>query len=285
MTLTTATPIHLGSVELYVVSDGLYRSDGGGPFGLVPRVLWSRHYEPDDQNRIPMALNCLLVRSEGHTILIDTGYGDRLDEKARRLAGLEREGGLVESLALVGVAPDEVDIVIDTHLHGDHCGGNTRHEKGHLAPTFPRARYWMQRREMADARYPNERTAATYFRENFVPLEEAGRVEIMDGDARVTPAVRTIITRGHTRAHQSVIIESQGQTAVFLADVAFLRIHLERINWLPAYDVEPLETLETRRRLRPWLAEREAILFFQHDARTPAGRLRREGEEYRVEPL
>lgn len=278
--------MQLGRLQLEIVSDGTYWSDGGGPFGLVPRVLWSRHHQPDEANRVHMALNCLLVRGPDHpTLLVDTGFGSKLDQKARRIHGLEQERGLVESLAALGVAPEEVEVVLNTHLHNDHCGGNTRRQAGRLVPTFPNARYWMQARELADALYPNERTSAAYSAENFVPLEEAGRVEVMTGNTQVTPAVRTVITRGHTRAHQSVIVESEGQTAVFLADLAFLAVHLEKLAWVSSYDVEPLETIESKRAMRQFALRREAVLFFEHDLGTPAGRLRAEGDELRVEPI
>lgn len=275
----------LGQVRLDVVSDGVYHADGGGPFGLVPRALWSRHYTPDAENRIPMALNCLLIRTPSQTILIDTGLGDKLSEKGRRIFGLQREKGLVENLAELRVAPEDVDIVLNTHLHADHCGGNTRYEDGRVVATFPRARCWMQRLELAEAMYPNERTQSTYLRENFAPLEAAEALHLMYGDTQVTPEVRTVITRGHTRAHQSVIIESEGQTAVFLADLSFLTIHLERLAWVSSYDVEPLETIETKRAMRDFILRHDALLFFEHEVRTPVGRLRREGDELRVEAV
>ncbi len=275
--------MRLGEVELYIVSDGYFWMDGGANYGLVPRVLWEQVTPPDELNRILMGLNCLLVRSAGHTILIDTGYGDKLADKRRQLLSLQREPGLPGALEPLGVKPEDIDIVICTHLHADHCGGNTTLSGGVPRPTYPRAEYWVQRLEWAEALFPNERTRATYLPENLRPLEPALR--LIDGDTRVTPHVRCVVTRGHTRAHQSVIIESAGEVAIYLGDLAPMRVHLERLAWIAANDVEPLETLETKRSLRRFALEKRALLIFEHDPVTPAGRLVEVGDDVMVEPV
>ncbi len=273
-------------MEYRLVSDGVYWADGGGAFGLVPRQVWEKRLPPDAQNRVLFALNCLLIRSEGQTILVDTGYGNKLDEKTRQHAGLERpQGDLLDDLARLGVAPAEIDVVINTHLHGDHCGGNTLWQGHHLKPIFPNARYLIQRLEWADAIAPNERTRATYLPENYLPLQASGQLELINGPTRVTGEVRTAIARGHTRAHQVVILESGGQTALFVADMATLHYHLERLAWVTAYDVEPLESIETKRYWQQWAIERDALIIFQHDAQIPTGRLRRDGADFKVEPV
>jgi glyoxylase-like metal-dependent hydrolase (beta-lactamase superfamily II) len=251
--------VRLGGVNLHIVSDGVTWSDGGGPFGLVPKVLWEEVIQPDELNRVPMSLNCLLIESEGKRILVDTGHGDKLSDKERQYMNLAGERRLLGSLERLGLAPEDIDIVINTHLHGDHCGGNTSFlggRDGQPMPTFPRAEYWIQRLEWADASYPNERTKGTYFAHNFVPLEESGQVRLLYGDTRVTSEVRCIITRGHTRAHQSVVIESEGKAAIYLGDLSPLAVMMERLAWVPAYDVEPLETIETKRRIRQWALEK-----------------------------
>ncbi len=274
----------LQNIEYYILSDGLAWVDGGGAFGLVPRTIWAKLFPPDVQNRIPFAMNSLLIRSEGQTILVDTGYGNKLDEKARRRVGLERpEGNLLEALARLGVQPEEIDIVINTHLHADHCGGNTTCQADVLVPTFPKARYVIQRLEWADAMAPNERTRATYLLENFRPLEASGHLQLIDGPTRLTSEVRTAITRGHTRAHQVVILESGGETALFVADMTSLHYHLERLAWVPAYDLEPMESIETKRYWQQWAVEREALIIFQHDVQVPVGRLKPDGKSFRVE--
>ncbi len=273
--------LQLGRVEFTLVSDGLIWLDGGGPFGLVPRVRWEKLLPPDELSRVPLSLNCLLIRSEGKTILVDTGLGDYLTDKQRQNFGLIRDnGGLTQALARVGVEPEEVDIVINTHLHADHCGGNTtyRDQSKELIPTFSNAEYWIQRLEWADAAFPNERTRNAYLAQKFLPLEETGQLRLLNGDTRVSSEVRTVITRGHTRAHQSVVIESQGKAALYTGDLATLAVHFERLAWLTAYDVEPLETIETKRRWQHWALERDALIIFPHDTQTPIGRLRKDTE-------
>jgi glyoxylase-like metal-dependent hydrolase (beta-lactamase superfamily II) len=274
----------LGKLEYHLLSDGHCWVDGGGAFGLVPKVIWQKLRPPDAHNRIIFALTSLLIRSEGQTILVDTGYGQKLAEKQQEILGLERpEGDLLAALARLGVAPDEIDLVINTHLHADHCGGNTTGP--HLLPTFPKARYLIQRLELAEALLPNERTRATYFPANYQPLPATHQLELIDGPTCLTGEVRTAITRGHTRAHQIIILESQGQTALFMADMASLHYHFERLAWVPGYDVEPLESIETKRAWQQWALAHDALLLFQHDADLPTGRLRPDGKHFKVEPV
>jgi glyoxylase-like metal-dependent hydrolase (beta-lactamase superfamily II) len=275
----------LGDVELTTISAGRWWQDAGAHFGVVPRVLWEPIIALDDRHRVPMALNCLLIRSSGKTILVDTGLGTKLSDKERDRFGLESSHGLVGNLRDVGVAPQEVDIVINTHLHSDHCGGNTTLDsKGNPQPTFPRAQYWIQRLEWADARYPNERTARAYLPENLLPLED-GQLNLLSGDTSVTDEVRCVVTRGHTRAHQSVVVRSQGQTAIYLGDLAPWKENIEKLAWTPAVDELPLENMETKRSIRRWALEEKTLLLFEHDPRIRAGYLRRSGETLHVEPV
>jgi glyoxylase-like metal-dependent hydrolase (beta-lactamase superfamily II) len=276
----------LGNVELYLVSDGEFLVDGGGQFGLVPKVLWSRYFTADELNRVPSALYSLLIVSEGKRILVDTGFGRKLTPKEREIQGLQRpHGDLLDALQRQGLAPADIDIVINTHLHGDHASGNTLVRNGVAVPAFPNAQYWIQRLEWADAMYPDERTRNTYHAENLLPLQEAGQLRLLSGNTRVTGEVHCLVTRGHTRAHQSIMIASGGQSAGFLGDMASLAIRLERLGWMSAFDTEPLETLETKRAIRGWALESHALLFFQHDLRMPMGYLVQEGDRYRVEPV
>jgi len=276
----------LGNIEYYIPNDGHAMVDGGGAFGLVPRPVWERLIAPDEKNRIPFSLNSLLIRSEGKTILVDTGYGTKLSEKDYDRLGLRRpEGDLVEQLARLGVQPDDVDIVIDTHLHADHCAGNTKLQDGSLLPTFPKAEYYIQRLEWADAIAPNERTRATYYPDNYVPLQDSGHLKLINGNTRITGEVRTAMARGHTRAHQVVILESKGETALFVADMATLHYHFQRLAWVTGYDVEPLESIETKRYWQQWAVERDALIIFQHDTQVPTGKLKQDGRHFWVEPV
>jgi glyoxylase-like metal-dependent hydrolase (beta-lactamase superfamily II) len=280
--------IQLGDIQIAVVADGVMHVDAGGPFGLTPRALYRTYFEPDATNQIPMILNCLLVRAAGKTVVIDTGLGDRMTEKMRQNWGLTRpDGGLLEHLAQHGVRPEDVDMVIDTHLHGDHCGGNTRFgpDGETIIPTFPNAEYVAQRREYEDAMRPNERTRATYFPANYQPLVESGQMRLIDGDTEILPGIYGVITRGHTPAHMSIRFESQGQHALFVSDMASYAVHFERLGWMTAYDVEPLQTLESKRKWQQWALETGALLIFQHDPKVCAGRLVQAGDRGRVEPV
>ncbi len=277
--------MQLGHLTLHLVNDGYIWLDGGGCFGLVPKLLWQRVVESDAFNRIRMTTRCLYLESQGVRIVVNTGPGRKLDEKQRNNFGLERpEGDLLDGLTRLGVAPEDVDVVLATHLHSDHMGGATVWgANGEAVPTFPRAEFWVQRLEWADARYPNERTKGTYLPENLLPLEASGQLRLLDGDTTVTSEVRTVVTRGHTRAHQCIVLESGGQSAIYLSDLSPLALNLERLAWIPAFDVEPLETLETKRRIRDWALAHDALLIFEHDINVPLGRLRQEGTKHHVE--
>lgn len=275
--------MRVGDVEVFPVSDGRFRFDGGANFGLVPKVLWEQVMPADAANRTAMALHCLVIVSRGLTILVDTGYGSKLPEKRRQILALERDPGLPGALASLGLGTRDVDIVVNTHLHADHCGGNTTLDTAGLVPTYPRAEYWVQRREWAEAISPNERTRATYLSENLRPIED--RLHLLDGDTTLTPEVRCVVTRGHTPAHQSVIVESGGEMAIYLGDVAPFSVNLERLAWIAANDVEPLETLETKRSLRRLALQRNALLFFDHDPLLVAGRLAEASGEVTTIPV
>ncbi len=280
--------MQFGNVALHLVSDGTYWEDGGGLFGLVPKILWEKVAQADARNRLPFDMQSLLIDTPEQRILVDTGYGDKLSEKERGFISLEGNRRLLSNLEKLGIGPFDVDLVINTHLHADHCGGNTRYDQnGDLAPTFPRATYCVQRLELADASFPNERTRATYLRQNFAPLEQTGQLRVLWGDARLTDQVRVVVTPGHTRAHQCVVIEGGGQTAIFLGDVASWPIHMERLSWVPAYDVEPLVSIETKRNLAHWAIDNHALLLFEHHLEIKAGYLHptERPDRFRLEPV
>lgn len=278
----------IGDIEIHLIRDCIVQVDGGGPFGLVPRTTWAEMLPPDERNRVPMALTCLLVRAGGKAIVVETGLGTKNLELAARVWDFARpEGDLIEGLARHGVAPGDVDLVIDTHLHSDHCSGNTQLVGGELVPTFPKAEYWVQRLEYADAAFPNERTRNTYFPENYQSLYESGQMRLLDGETPVVPGMRCVPTRGHTRGHQSIVFEQGGESALFTADMATFAVHFERLAWVTAYDVEPLENIETKREWRRWAAERDALVIFAHDTQVPAARLRERPDKpgsYRLHP-
>ena len=278
----------IGDIEIVPITDGTTWWDGGGAFGLVPRVRWEKLLPPDAQNRIPMTLRCLLVRTPNATLLVDTGVGDKITAEMAEQQNFRLDrpnGGLVDDLARHSVRPEDVDMVVLTHLHADHCGGSTRFLDGRLLPTFPRAQYWVQQREWQDAHQPNERTRATYYSANFDPLQESGQLCLLNGDEQVTHGVRVAAAPGHTAGMQVVVIGSGGETAAFISDLAFFRWQLERLPWVAAYDLDPMTTMATKRRWQPWLAERQAVIVFQHDPQVAMGTLVEQEGRYQVRPL
>lgn len=280
--------IKLGDIEIHLINDAIAMVDGGGAFGLVPRKLWQRYITPDEDNLVPMYQVNLLVRTPEKVIVVDTGLGTKLGERQKRFWGIQYHSGLPAALDALGLTVDDVDLVIDTHLHSDHCGGNTRFaEDGEtVIPTFPRAKYVVQRREYEDASHPNERTRATYLPENFEPLRKSGQLELLNGDTEFAPGIVGRVTPGHTPGHMSVFFEHGGQHVAFLCDLATYAVHFERLGWMTAYDVEPLRTLETKRRWQQWAIDNRALLIFPHDSQRPAGYLRDgDGKNPTLEPV
>ena len=272
----SATPIYrVGSREVRVLSDGVIWLDAGAVFGLVPKIMWQRVTgETNELNQIPLALNCLLLESDGKTVLIETGQGNKDFEQTRRRGWEPDHGKLIEDLARNGVRPADVDIVINTHLHNDHTGWNTvENADGELAVTFPNARYYIQRGEWEDAMHPNERTRATYLPENLLPVEAAGQIEFIDGETQVTSDITVIETPGHTAEHASVVIANGGESAIYLGDMIQHQVQLERVAWLSAFDVLPLINLETKKRLIADAIKNRSLLVAVHNPFPGVGRM------------
>ena len=274
--------VKVGGVRCHILSDGLNVADGGGFFGVVPRVMWQRVIPANEQNQIPNDIRCMLIESDAGLILVDTGNGDKLNAKQRKILGLDdRNARLLGELAKVGVQADDVDVVLLTHLHGDHAGGNTRYAgdaetdgaAGPLVATFPRARYLAQRIELSEASFPNERTAATYVGDNWQPLLANGQMTVVDGPQQLGSQVRTTITPGHTAALQAVWVENQGERLVFLGDACSWAVHMDRLAWVPSYDIYPMTSIETKRALRQEIMATNTLMVFQHDPQVVTGRL------------
>jgi glyoxylase-like metal-dependent hydrolase (beta-lactamase superfamily II) len=266
--------IQIEDLEIEIISDGQVWVDAGGPFGLVPRSLYASIIQPDEANRIPMDLNCLILRSDGKTILVDTGLGLKLPSEAIGQWGLERpEGSLLDGLEKLGISPGDIDIVLNTHLHGDHCGGNTMLSGSTIVAAFPNAEYWAQRLEWADACHPDVRTRATYHAENFNPLWREGRLRLLNGDTPVTTHVSCVVTPGHTRGHQSILLKAGNWHGLYVGDLASYSVHMARTAWLTAYDVLPLENIKTKQRWQQWALDHKACLFFEHDPEVKTARL------------
>jgi glyoxylase-like metal-dependent hydrolase (beta-lactamase superfamily II) len=274
-----AYTLDVGGIRCHILSDGLNALDGGGFFGVVPRMLWERIVEPDEKNLIPADTRSLLIESNAGLILVDTGVGDKLTARQRQIIGLDdRTDRLIGDLLRIGYKPADVDTVILTHLHNDHVGGATRWENSdsacrEAAATFPNARYHVQRIDLAEASFPNERTAATYFAQNWEPLRRSDQLVVVDGPQRYGSAVRTDVAPGHTGAIQTVWVEANGESLLFLGDACSWAVHMDRLAWVPSFDIFPMISIETKRRLRDEAIQRGTLLVFQHDAQVVTGRL------------
>jgi glyoxylase-like metal-dependent hydrolase (beta-lactamase superfamily II) len=280
--MSLARTFRIGALRCHTLEGGLQRLDGGAMFGVVPRTLWMTRVPPDDRNRIPLAMRCLLVEHPDGLVLIDTGLGNKEAAKFLDIYGVENQGlegatQLEDALASVGFLPSDVRWVINTHLHFDHAGGNTTMDpdleddpRRHVRPTFPNATYVVQRAELEFARHINERTRASYLPPNFEPIAAAGRWKLLEGEGEVLPGISVRLTPGHVPFHQSVVLRDAGETAVFLADLIPTVAHLP-LPWIMGYDLEPLRTLESKRRLLQDAVAGGWRLIFEHDPTIASG--------------
>lgn len=276
-----STTFRVGNLSCHALEGGTQRLDGGAMFGVVPKVLWERRTQPDERNRIRLALRCLLVEHDDGLVLIDTGLGNKEDAKFMDIYGVQNQGAngrtqLEDALAELGHRPEDVRWVINTHLHFDHAGGDRfRDPSGRLVLAFPNARYVVQKGELDFARHTNERTAASYLPHNFADVP----FQLIDGEQEILPGIRGIPTPGHVPFHQSILVESGGEKACFIADLVPTSAHLP-LPWIMGYDVQPLVTLETRRRLYQRAEAEQWLLVFEHDPQVISGRLGREGKSF-----
>jgi glyoxylase-like metal-dependent hydrolase (beta-lactamase superfamily II) len=273
----------LGNLEFHIISDGYCYLDGGAMFGVIPKPMWEKRAAPDARNRIRLAMNCLLIFAGGKRILVETGAGDKWSQKLRDVYNLEGPR-LLQGLQHYGLAAQDIDVVINTHLHFDHCGGNTRLEKDRPVPTFPNARYIVQRGEFEHATHPTERDRASYFAENYLPLKEANKLSLLEGDRAVAPGVELIRVPGHTANMQCVKLSGGGKTAFAFADLVPTTAHLP-LPWIMGYDLYPMTTLENKKRWIPEVVEQGWLALFVHDPLVPAGHVRERGGQWEVEPV
>jgi glyoxylase-like metal-dependent hydrolase (beta-lactamase superfamily II) len=277
--MTLAQRFTVGDLTCWTLEAGLQRLDGGAMFGVVPKPLWERRIAPDERNRIPLALRCLLVEHPDGLVLVDSGVGNKEGEKFFEIYGVENAGqptALEDAIRAAGHDPADVRWVVNTHLHFDHAGGNTwKGPDGHTAVAFPQATYVVQRRELDFACSPNERTRASYLKHNFAPVAAADRWRFVDGEAVLLPGIRLLPTPGHVPFHQAVLVESAGQAACFLGDLVPTAAHLPA-PWIMGYDLEPMVTLATKQVLLRRAADEGWLLIFEHDAVVARGRVGRD---------
>jgi glyoxylase-like metal-dependent hydrolase (beta-lactamase superfamily II) len=259
----------LGDFELTVVNDGKYYLDGGAMFGVVPKPMWEKVLPADEQNRIHMAMNSLVIRTGDDTILVDTGAGNKLPDKTRKIFDIQE--CLLERLGEASIAPDEITVVINTHLHFDHAGWNTRRRAdGVVVPSFPRAKYYFQKGELAHAHVQHERDRVSYLTDNYDPLVANGQAILLEGAAEIVPGVRVELFPGHTDHHQVVIVESQGKTAAYVGDLIPSTAHLNP-TWVMAYDLAPITSIENRKRYYQSAIPEGWLTVFTHEPQTPWG--------------
>jgi glyoxylase-like metal-dependent hydrolase (beta-lactamase superfamily II) len=256
----------LGDFELSIFSDGTYPLDGGAFFGVVPKIMWSRKAAADEKNYVQAGLNSLLIRTGKQTVLVETGMGNKLSDRMVKFYGGPAQ--LLANLAAGGVAPEDIDIVINTHLHFDHCGWNTLRKDGKIVPTFPRAKYYAPEGEWQYARHPSERDAISYIPDNYDPLVQSGQMTLLKGGEEIVPGISVKTFPGHTASMQAVIIETGGRTACYISDLIPTTAHID-ITWGMAFDLYPLQTIESKKQYYVKAIPEKWLTVFTHDANVP----------------
>jgi glyoxylase-like metal-dependent hydrolase (beta-lactamase superfamily II) len=279
-----ADRLTIGDIEVIRLLDGTFRVDGGAMFGVVPRTLWAAKAAPDRENRITLALNCYLVRTPEANVLLDTGVGPDVGRRHSDFYSFDRRPGLFESLAEIGLAPEAIDVVVNSHLHFDHCGGDTlKTSAGTWIPAFPRARYIVQKGEWGQAMAPVGRDKPSYMTARLKTLEGSGRLSLIEGDGPIAPGLEGVRVAGHTAFHMGVKVTSAGRTFFYAADAIPTAAHIG-LDYIMSYDLYPVETFESKKALLERAEAGEWVIGFSHDLAVPFGRLRRSGKRLDVVP-
>jgi glyoxylase-like metal-dependent hydrolase (beta-lactamase superfamily II) len=264
----------LGDFELSIVSDGTYPLDGGAFFGVVPKVMWSRKVVPDEKNFIKAGLNSLLIRTGKQNVLVETGIGSKLPEKMIKVYG--QPAKLLDKLAAAGISPEEIDVVINTHLHFDHCGWNTMRHGDRVAATFPKAKYYVQEAEWQHAQEQHIRDAISYLSDNYNPLLASGQMQLLRGDREIVPGISVRVFPGHTMNMQGVVVTSGGKTACYISDLIPTSAHID-LTWVMAFDLSPIDTIDSKRRYYERALAEEWLTVFTHDDAVPWGYIEKDG--------
>jgi glyoxylase-like metal-dependent hydrolase (beta-lactamase superfamily II) len=257
----------LGDFELGSFSDGTYPLDGGAFFGVIPKTMWSRKVEADDRNYVQAGLNSLLIRTGMRNVLVETGMGNKLSERMVKFYGQPAQ--LLQNLAAGGVAPEDIDVVINSHLHFDHCGWNTmRDRNGKIVPTFPRAKYYAPEGEWQYARHPSERDAISYIPDNYDPLVQSGQMTLLTGGEEIVPGISVKTFPGHTASMQAVIVQSGGRRACYISDLMPTTAHMD-LAWGMGFDLYPLQTIDSKKEYYARSIPEKWLTVFTHDPKTP----------------
>jgi glyoxylase-like metal-dependent hydrolase (beta-lactamase superfamily II) len=277
--------VKFGNFEIFSIVENSFKIDGGAMFGVVPKIIWEKLTPPDEKNRVKLDLNLLLVKSENKNILIDAGMGDALNEKQKKIYGIEKPSDMEKKLFELSLTPEDIDLVILTHLHADHAGGVVKLDKsGKKTPRFPNARHIVQTKEWNDAMSPDERTAATYFTENLKLLEESNLLELLDGEGEVTKGIKVTPTGGHTPGHQAVLIEDKEIKILWSGDIIPSTSHL-RIPYVASVDLFPQQTMSQKRDFLNMCISDGWLLAFDHDLNIKLGKLEKTGNEIKVDKV
>jgi glyoxylase-like metal-dependent hydrolase (beta-lactamase superfamily II) len=277
--------LQVGHFQITGLRDGLFSLDGGAMFGVVPKTLWARRFPADGQNRITLGLNSFLIKTPDTLILVETGIGAGLGDRLSELYAVVHDPGLLPTLAWLGFGPQDIDIVVNTHLHFDHCAGNIRRsERGEAEPTFPRAKYVIQKGEWQAALSPNDRDRSSYLKDNFLPLESAGARWLVEGDTLLCPGVSVVLAPGHTLHHQCVKVESGGEVLFILGDLVPTAAHI-RTPYVMSYDLYPLQTMATKKKFYEEGLAGGWVFAFVHDPEYFFGRVARAEGKYNFQPL
>jgi len=258
--------VSLGDFELTAISDGTYVADGGAFFGVVPKVMWQKKVQPDETNLITVGCNSVLVRTGKQNVLIETGIGNKLEEKKKRI--FQSQEKLLENLHAAGTAPEDIDVVINSHLHFDHCGWNTVYKNGVAIPTFPKAKYYAPEGEWKHGSLQLERDRVSYLSDNYDPLIRSGRMQLLGSAAEIVPGISVAAWPGHTRNMWAVLIRSAGKTACYISDLIPTTWHLD-VTWVMAYDLFPLEVIENRKKYYSSAIPEQWLTIFTHDPHVP----------------
>ncbi len=280
--MTWLKHLKIGAIDVYSLTDGKFRLDGGSMFGTVPKVLWEKVAQPDSNNRIELRINPLLIQMHGKNILVETGMDDKSGAKFDSMFAVDRDETIFDGLKQLSLEPKDIDLVINTHLHFDHAGRNTT---PNLEPTFPNAKYIVQSQELYDAMHAHERSRASYNAHNFMPILESGLFDVVEGETQILPGLKVLPIPGHNLGSQAVMLESEGQRLVYVADLIPTFNHAQ-YPYIMGFDLYPVTTLETRKRLFPIWATEDFVIATPHDPNQAFGKLKaRERGGFDLVPL
>jgi len=255
----------IGPYEVNALETGRFALDGGAMFGIVPKPIWSKFHPADERNRIELAMRVLLIRDGKRNILVDAGIGTKFSPKLVDIYRVDlKKWSLEFSLRSFGLHPVDITDVILTHLHFDHAGGSTERRGGEIIPAFPEARYYVQKAHWQLAMDPTDKDRGSFMRDDYVPLYDAGRLELLEGEFEIFPGIGLVIVNGHTDAQQLVRIEGNGKTLLYCCDLVPTAGHLP-YPYVMAYDLRPLVTIEEKKKILGQAYEEKTILIFEHD--------------------